>query len=255
MYRLIVELLQPFPVLCLLMAVALANLWRKRAETRGRLLLLTIPLVGLVMTCMPAVAHLALGSLEWGYPPRADRPPDVGAIVVLSSSVLLPDAIRREPELEEGTLYRCLHAARLYHRGEPCLVVVSGGPADTDTSDLTLAGVMHDFLREQGVAEEDLLMENQSTNTYENATQTCALLRRRGIRKILLVSTATHLPRAERCFRTQGLEVVASGCQYRATCLHWSLSDFLPSPQAAADVHRAFHEWVGMAWYWLRGRM
>ena len=49
MYRTVVQLLEPYPLVCLLLALALLNLWRKRRETRRRLVLLTIPVVGLVL--------------------------------------------------------------------------------------------------------------------------------------------------------------------------------------------------------------
>ena len=254
MYRFLVDLLQPFLLLYLLTALALDNLWRKRRDKPGRLLLVTVPLAALAVACTPAVAYLALGSLEWHYPPQYDRPHDAEAIVVLGGSMLSPDEVRLRAELGEDSLYRCLHAVRLYHQGEPCPIVVSGGNVDPDTPGPALAEVMRDFLLEQGVAEADLLMEDQSRNTYENAAKTSPLLRRRGIDKIVLVTDATHLLRAPRCFRAQGFEVAPSGCRYRATRFEWSLFEFLPSPYAAQHIQRALHEWLGMTWYWLSGK-
>lgn len=254
MYRFLADFLQPFLLLYLLTGLALANLWRKRTETRGRLLLVTLPFLGLIVICTPAVAYLALGSLEWRYPPQYDRPDDVEAIVVLGGAMWPPDELRLRAELGQDTLYRCLHAARLYRQGKPCLVVVSGGIVEPDTPGPTLAELMHDFLREQGVAEADLLVEDKSRSTYENAVGTRTLLRQRGIDKILLVTDATHLRRAQRCFRAQGFEVTPSGCRYRATSFEWSPFEFLPSPHAARHVQQVAHEWLGMAWYRLTGK-
>jgi hypothetical protein len=61
--------------------------------------------------------------------------------------------------------------------------------------------------------------------------------------------------RAAACFEKQGIKVVASSCRYRATRLRWTLETFLPDPSAARGVREAWHEWLGIAWYWLSGRI
>ncbi len=255
MYDLIAYLAQPFTLLCLLALLAAANLWRKRVETRRRLLLATCPLLILLAACTPAVAYLALGSLEWRYPPRPGRPVDTQAIVVLASGMRLPDQVRLHAELTESSLCRCILAARLYRDGGPCPVIVSGGRVDPREPGPTLAEVMHDFLTQHGVAESDILMERRSRTTHENAVLTAEKLRQRGIGRITLVTSATHLLRSELCFQAQRLEVTCRGCQYRATEFDWRLTDFLPDPGAAEDVHSAAHEWLGVFWYWLHGRI
>ena len=114
MYQLIALILQPFLLLFVLTLVACANLWRERKEKRTRLLLLTLPLVGLTAMCIPPVGYLALGSLEWQYPPLREYPTDVGAIVVLAGGIIPPDEVQRRAELSPSTFYRCLHARELY---------------------------------------------------------------------------------------------------------------------------------------------
>ena len=203
MYRFFVSLLTPLPILCLLLAVGLIVLWRSRRASRGQLLWLAIPLVLLVLSTLPAVSYLALGSLEWAYPPEDGRPADAQAIVVLAGYVRPPNDLRPEAELGQDTYSRCLHAARLYRQGEPCLVVVSGGKVESDTPGPTLAEVMRDFLLTQGVAAKDILLEDKSSTTYENARETADLLSQRGIERVVLVTSATHMQRSERCLRAR----------------------------------------------------
>jgi uncharacterized SAM-binding protein YcdF (DUF218 family) len=254
MYRLASELARPTVLLGLLTVLALANLWRKRRETRRRLLLLTVPFVLLLAWCTPVVSYLALGSLEWDYPPLERRPDDAEAIVVLSGYVRVLDDEGTQTELGEDTLYRCLKAAEVYRQGRPCPVVVSGGKVDPDSPGPALAVPMCDFLRQQGVAEADLVVEDRSTTTFENAVEGGRLLAERGIHKVVLVTDALHLSRASACFRKQGVEVVPCGCRYRASHWEWSVGSFLPDPDAARGSKDACHEWLGSAWYRLRGR-
>src|ERR1700722_9150133 len=126
MYYYLVRLCDPALLLLLLTGLGLALLWRKRETTRRRLLLATVPFALYCLLSVPAVSYLALGSLEWGYPPLDGRSEDVEAIVVLSGYMKWGPSGDR-PELGEDTLARCLRAIELYRAGRPCRVLVSGG--------------------------------------------------------------------------------------------------------------------------------
>jgi uncharacterized SAM-binding protein YcdF (DUF218 family) len=247
------HLTDPLLLLFLLVRGMLVGLWRGRICPRRWLGLVTVVVAGLAAVSTPAVVFLLLGSLEWGYPPGGERPADAQAIVVLSSSLRALDAEWDRFELGQETLYRCLQGVEIYRQGGRCLVIVSGGKVSMDRSGPTLARAMATFLVEQGIAEDDLVLEERSRSTHENAVESARLLRPRGIGKVVLVTDATHLWRAERCFRAQGIEVVPRGSYYRANYFGGSLKSFLPSVEAAHDTKVVLHEWLGMAWYWLRG--
>jgi uncharacterized SAM-binding protein YcdF (DUF218 family) len=257
LYQLIRRLLEPFTLCWLLTLLALVFLWLRCRGERRRLLVLTIPLSLLMLLCVPAVGHLALGSLEWQYPPLESRPAELDAIVVLSGSIRPPDPAAGRPEagLEQDSLYRCLHAVTLYRQGPPCRVVVSGGHVENRAPEVSCAQVMRDFLIQQGVAAGDILMEDESLTTHENATGCRKLLEPRGMRRIVLVTDVTHLFRAVRCFEKQGFTVTPAGCNYRLSGFGWTISSFLPNPHAAQNCELVFHEWLGVLWYWLNGRI
>ena len=255
MYEFVTSLAQPFLLLHLLVGAAIVNLWRKRRETRGRLLLLTLAFAGLTLFSTPAGAYLAVGSLEWHYPPADARPDGAGAVVVLAAGLLPADGTRLRAELDEDSRARCLHAARLYRQGPPCPVFVSGGKVDPAASGPTHARVMADFLMELGVREGDLILEEDSRTTYENAVGCAKLLKGRGIRAAVLVVDAVDMFRALRCFRRQGLELTPSPCHFRAASLGPSYCAVVPNLSAVCRCQRAWHEWLGCAWYWLHGRI
>jgi uncharacterized SAM-binding protein YcdF (DUF218 family) len=112
---------------------------------------------------------------------------------------------------------------------------------------------MRDFLRDQGVHEEDVIVEDHSRTTHENALECRKLLEARGIGKVILVTDAVHMFRALRSFRKQGIPAVPSACHHQATAFEWTVGDFLPGAGAVQDHQRTLHEWLGSAWYWLRG--
>jgi uncharacterized SAM-binding protein YcdF (DUF218 family) len=255
MYEFLVEILQPYFLLYLLTGLAILNLWHRRRESRRRLILLSVAFLALTAMSIPAVAHLAMGTLEWQYEPADDRPEEAGAIVVLACGVIPPGPGGQRGELGTDTVRRCRHAAALYHQGRPCPVVVSGGQVRPDSPEPAGAPLMRDFLVEQGVRPADLIVEDRSRTTYENAVECCRILRDKGVERPLLVADAVDLFRAERCFRKQGVEVVPSASDYGTANFEWSYLAFLPRPGAARLCQRVWHEWLGTLWYSLRGRI
>jgi uncharacterized SAM-binding protein YcdF (DUF218 family) len=253
MYHLLIALLQPYPLFLLLSFAALARAWPIRREARGTPLLVAA-MAGLLAISTPAIAYLAIGSLEWQYAPQNDLPTSAEAIVVLSGYALPADSARPEAQLGYDSIYRCLHAARLY-RQRPCPVFVCGGLVDPSARMPPLAHQMRDFLVQLGVRPTDLVVEDRSTTTYENARECQRLLQRRRLGHIVLVTEALHMPRAARSFHACGIELTPSGCDYKASQFEWSVSSLLPSPDAAGGLQEAVHEWLGLGWYALRGRI
>jgi uncharacterized SAM-binding protein YcdF (DUF218 family) len=249
------HLAQPFALLYVLTGLAIFNLWRKRKESRKRLLWVTIPFGVLLVLSMPAVAHLALGTLEWQYRPLEERPTEVDAIVILGAGIAPPDALRLQPDLDRSSLLRCLKGADLYHRGKPCLLVVTGGKPDPADPGPAVSDVMCQFLVRHEVPADRVIVENQSATTYENAVECSKLLKKRGLHRIILVTDATHLLRAMGCFRKQGIEAIPCGCFYRATPSSKARYGFAPSPKAAVECQGVCHEWLGTAWYWITGKI
>jgi uncharacterized SAM-binding protein YcdF (DUF218 family) len=247
-------LLQPTFLLYVALGLAIANLWRKRKESRGRLLLVVIPFLLLSLTCTRATGYFAHAALEWPYSASDEVPGDAQAIVVLSGYARGPDGILPRPELGSDTLYRCVHAARLHQKAKNLPVLVTGGPIEGTRPAMSIAQFMKDFLVDQGVEKATLIVEGLSRNTYENAVESSKLLRERGIRRIVLVTDAEHMLRASACFRKQGMEVSPSPVRNSET-LQNNLDDYLPNPREAGDFELATLEWEKIVYYWLRGRL
>jgi len=94
-------------------------------------------------------------------------------------------------------------------------------------------------------------VEGASENTAENARFSAAILRRDGVKKILLVTDAMHMPRAKMAFAQTGLEIVA------APTLFFGFTgiipaDLLPSAEGLRRSYYASYEWLGLVWYRMR---
>ena len=255
LYRFCVSLLRPYPLIIFLLLAVQAILWRRKTGSLTLRLALLLPTLLLWFVSLPVVSYFSAGSLEWQYPPIYERPPNAGAIVVLGSGVAPPDAVRKKAELDTGGLRRCIKAVEFYKSGKPCPIVVTGGRVEDYKKGPVMAEVMRDFLISQGVAATDVILENDSRSTYENAINAARLLGERGIHSVLVVTDGTHLIRGVGCFRALGLDAYGGGCFYTATELHLTPRSFLPSAGAAAMNQVIFHEWLGVLYYRLRGRI
>ncbi len=247
--------LQPLPLLLFVLGAGIINLWWKRKESRRRLLLVTTPFLGLLAASTPALIYPLLGTLEWRFPPIEGRPAGTEAIVVLAGGIMPPDKTRRETEPGIDTLYRCLLAAKLYQRGGRCPVIVTGGVLNPGTSIPPVAVSMHDLLVRLGVKDSDVLVEPNARTTYENAVETRKILQARGFGRVVLVTEAVHMERSLRCFHKQGVDAVPAACLHRATEFHLVIDSLIPSPGALSDLMAVAHEWLGLAWYRLTGKI
>jgi uncharacterized SAM-binding protein YcdF (DUF218 family) len=114
-----------------------------------------------------------------------------------------------------------------------------------------------------GVPREALLLEGRSRNTHENAVETLNILQARGVKRILLVTSAMHMPRAYRVFDGQSIEVLPAPTDYRVTDQDWGyylqinpgvlLLNLLPDTESLHLTTLAIKEYVGLATYWLQG--
>ncbi len=128
-------------------------------------------------------------------------PDGVEAAVVLGTQVLSGGR-------PSGTLRaRALHAARLYTGGKVGLVIPTGGIGKHPPSEAEVAARI---LREAGVPDEVVLIEEEARSTRESARLVAAMAEERGIRGVVLVTDPLHCVRAIEAFRTEGLKTRAS---------------------------------------------
>jgi uncharacterized SAM-binding protein YcdF (DUF218 family) len=254
MYRFANEILQPLPLGFMAASLVWLAAWVRRKDQRRLLGWLFVPWLLVWISCTPAAAYLAVRTLERPYPATLERPQATKAIVILAAGGAYPGLGDERITLDDDTLERCWGGAELFRGGPPCLVLASGGKIPDNPQRESLAAAMKRYLIALGVDEEFIVCEERSVDTYENAVESAKLLRERGIDDAVLVTDATHLWRAVRCFERQGLGVTPVGVYYRGT-LQWRVASFLPQASAVRTMQVVWHEYLGMAWYWVRGRV
>jgi uncharacterized SAM-binding protein YcdF (DUF218 family) len=228
------------------------GLWRRRWR------LVAVPglawLVLSLITCTP-VASVLLARLEGKVPPV-----EIAALPVVDAIVCLGGGA--EPSLVEPSglhlktgADRLSTALVLLAQGKAPVLVLGGGGYEQ-------GGVMHseadDVLRALatlGVDTSSLMSLGLCAHTRDEAIKVAELAKQRGWKKVLLVTSAYHLPRSIGAFEKEGVELVAVPCNYLSSVnrigdLHWL---HLPHSGGFLIFGTWFHEWLGTWVYRWRG--
>lgn len=239
--KLATVLISPLGLSLLLIALGLLLLafrWRRLALT-----LLGFVWLWLLVWSLPVASGALRMALEAEYPIRPVASlPTAPAIVILGGAMKTPTQKQPLPGLADSS-DRVWHAARLYHTGKAPLLLLSGG-SDPALSTMSEARAMQSFLRDLGVPAKAVLLEEESRTTRENAACAAAILKQRGINRVLLVTSALHMQRAAGHFAAAGIEVIPAATDYESGALaDWQR--WLPDAGALAQSGQAMKEWIG----------
>lgn len=247
-------LLMPLSVCLGLLVGGLVLAWlcRGRWRTVGRGLI-TGGVVLLLVSSFGPFSGCLLRPLEHRYPPLLDSAAagmaDVTWVVVLGAGHVSDPSMPATTQLCPSGLARVVEGVRLYRQVPGRKLVVSGGTVFDPQSG---AKVMARAAAELGVPETDIVREDVSRDTEEEARELAAIL---DTDRFFLVTEASHMPRSMAICRKQGLNPIAAPAHFRIKDAGEGLRGPLaPDPRALHGAHRAVYEILGLLWAWLRGR-
>jgi uncharacterized SAM-binding protein YcdF (DUF218 family) len=248
----------PLGLACTLLIGAL--IVRRRPRWTTLLIVATLALLWLSGNRLISMA--VVRSLEWQYLPPTTLP-KADVIVVLGGGTRPLSYPRPTHEVNEAG-DRLLYAASLYQQGVAPHVLLSGGTVGVDGPALMQeAESMGTLLATMGVPAEAQWLETTSRNTYENAVETKKVLDAQGIERIVLVTSAMHMPRSVAIFEKQGFTVIPAPTDYVVTQADWDyyfapnpaiqVFNLLPGVEAMDRLVRTVKEYLGMEVYRWRG--
>jgi uncharacterized SAM-binding protein YcdF (DUF218 family) len=249
--------LYPLGLACVLMVVALVMSWR---SPRWVPVPIALALIVLLLGSNSWVANSLVRSLEWQQIPEKELP-TADAIVVLGGATKSAFPPRPAVDLsEEGD--RVLYGAQLYREGKAPLVIASGGRVDWRGGGPSESGDMAEVLETLGVPTSAILQDPSSLNTYQNAVNVRQIMKERGIQRVLLVTSAMHMPRSLRIFQRQGIEAIPAPTDFLVTkqeieepnnSPQATLLSLLPDADRLQNTTRVLKEYIGTVVYRLRG--
>jgi len=229
---------------CWLLAAIGAVLWIVPATHRRGPYVVAAAMTLLIVFSSGKTATLLLSPLEYAYPRVSDSPVmQVDAIVVLAGYAADDPDMPLSSRPNSSSLYRITEAIHLWRRCRQCTVVVTGMG--------TTVKVMAEVLEAAGIPKTQMHTDNQAANTAASAANMKAMLANK---TFYLVTSAGHMTRAMGVFAKQGVLPIPAPTDHqmprRVSHADWNLS---PYHLQCADA--AIHEYIGIAWYRLRGRM
>ncbi len=249
----------------ILLGLTVFDLWQR--QWTGRSTAVFVAMLVLWLGGNHYVAHILMHQLEKQYPPLEIERYSAETIVVLGGSTRWQLPPRQIPEINERG-DRLIYANYLYQQGVADQLVLTGGWVtweDIDGDDHSEARDMATLLSLMGVPAEDMWLEPESLNTYENGIYTKALLDEKGILRIVLVTTAAHMPRSVAVFEQQGFEVIPAPADFFVTqpleeegdrfSFNWryELLYLVPQSEYVEMTTFALKEYIGLMIYRLRG--
>jgi uncharacterized SAM-binding protein YcdF (DUF218 family) len=176
---------------------------------------------------------------------KSDEQYEVG--VVLGGMVSF-DEVNATPHFNQSS-DRFIQTALLYKTGHIKKIIASGGNAIFVKQHFAEAEFIAKNLIDLGIPKEDIYIEMQSRNTKENAKYTHKLIDSMGglKGKLVLITSAFHIPRATEVFEKEGLKVRPYPCAFSMfpSAIKLDADAFIPTSDSFDEWKRFFKEIIG----------
>lgn len=247
----------PLGFACICCVLALFLIWKRPRIAAS---FIALGLFVLLFSSNAWMSRFLVSSLEWQNIPSGELP-TAEAIVVLGGATRSAYEPRTSVDLAEAG-DRVLHTAQLYRQKKAPLILVSGGRIDWAGGGTPESEDIATLLEFMGVESKDIIQDPTSLNTYQNAVNTRKILSQRNINRILLVTSAMHMPRSLAIFKHQGFDVTAAPTDFLVTkgeldaigsTPKSAILNLLPDSRNLDNFTFALKEYIGMIVYRLRG--
>ena len=150
---------------------------------------------------------------------------------------------------------RLTEGMALYEQGAVNRLVISSGVHEDDHPEWKESIITQTFLERCGIPSEDVILESDSWNTYQNAIGCKAIMDSLGIRdEVLLITSAYHMRRASACFIKAGIPHRVYPVDYMTDLEPMGISDaIIPKVGLMSDWSILLKEWMGLMVYRMKG--
>lgn len=242
--------IKPFNLILIFLVVSIVirnNRWKRRLRLLSLIMFLLFSNGVIFNECL----------LLWEKPAISisEMSDDYDVAVVLGGTT----DVDREPDdrlfFHKGA-DRVTHAINLYHAGIVKKILFTGGNARLFEDPNRDNSPIFDFYAMCGVDPADIIIESASRNTRENALYVKDLLADNGgTDKVVLITSAFHMRRAEGCFEKVGIDVTGFSTDFYSALPkdRIGFDGFIPSPGVLSNWNFLIKEWIGFIAYWIMG--
>jgi uncharacterized SAM-binding protein YcdF (DUF218 family) len=226
--------------------------WRRGkrpSEARFACGLTVTSLVALYLASTPLVARWVAESLE-----RQNPPVDPSTMSVADAVVVLGGSMYATVGPDGTTLLYARHASdrfetamQAFSAGRAPIIAFGGGgtgvPGTPTEGEWNRARAIA-----RGAPADRAIAGPVALYTSDESEGIARVLRERGVKRIILCSSAMHLPRARMNYEKLGFEVtpLPSDFATRGTAEDWSWALLIPRGMALSQVDAGVKEWMGL---------
>jgi uncharacterized SAM-binding protein YcdF (DUF218 family) len=194
------------------------------------------------------------------YPLEKDKT-RIGIIEIdtIDSIIVLGGGVKKGvPKSEESgirpteiSMQRLSEAVRIHNITAKKIIVTGGDPYKTGVSE---AEISKKFLIELGIKESDIILEDRSKTTFENAQNCIEILKNEKLVKPVIVTSAIHINRATGSFEKAKIDAIYSASDYVYNDF-MGIESFFPSGENIDNSRQALWEYIGILYYKISKKM
>jgi uncharacterized SAM-binding protein YcdF (DUF218 family) len=232
-----------YPITFITIFIIWGGITRKRLPILAALFLL-------VITSSPIISTKMVQYLEGGELRKSPSDiHDADAIVVLSGMIQPIQGLH-------GLMYewkdpdRFFGGIELMRAGKARKIIFTGGKMPWQSDEIKPEGeVLAKFASEFGIPASQVILTKNVQNTKDEALAVKEILTNAKDRKIILVTSAFHMPRSKKLFENEGVEVQTYPVDYKIGIYELTPMSFLPSAGAFSNFQFAWRELIGRFYY------
>ena len=233
--------IEPLGFVVTLFFLGLYFLYAKR-EVRAKLFL-SLSFMSLLLFSYPPFANFLVSSLENRYA-KYEPSGDIKYIHVLGNGHNTDWQQPISSHLSDGGTKRVLEGVILQQKMPNAKLIFTGYKGRTETSNAEMNAALATAL---GVVKEAMIINGSPDDTREEALFTKTIV---GSQPFVLVTSATHMPRAMQLFKMQGMHPIAAPTDFEREDFRGYFR--APSVEAFEKSKIAIHEYIGMLWAKIR---
>ncbi|TXK72238.1 YdcF family protein [Paenibacillus sp. N3.4] len=232
------------PGIIFLLLLCIAFLLKQKKEHLGSFLILLTTAI-LYVCSIPYFSNFLLSSIEQRYQTPVQVSGDV--LVMLTGGAISEPAdplTGGNGYLTSTTASRVLTLAELY-RVTKLPIILSGGQVFNDSGNESQIALRH--LLALGVPESAIQLDDTSLNTEENAQHTEAILKKKGWKQPILITSAFHMARSVKQFQKLNVRVIPYPTDFITQQKQdLTLNKFIPSAGSLSNTTIALKEYLGL---------
>lgn len=238
--------LMPLPLGVALIILGLFFLYKNKLIQAKVTLVLSA--VWLFLISYSPIPDILLYELESKNPTLHTAPKDIKYIYVLGGGHHTDEKQPITSQVVETSVVRLTEGIRHYRQLDgKAKIIVSGYHGLYDSTEHAI--MQKKLATSLGIDENDMILYLGTRDTQEEAQAGKKLL---GDKPFILVTSASHMTRALKFFKNEGLTPIPAPTNHLANIKHLAYTDFF-SATALKKSHILFHEYLGLIWQKLKG--